>query len=427
MKCIIDTNSLIHYKMFSEIDWLSELSSSNVGLIICPTVLQELDRKKFAESNIDIRNRSQKIISKLSEFMDNTIIRNNITIKFLEKEPQIDWEKENLSKDIPDDRIIATALELADMDNLIIVSADLGLKLKSKSRNIKTHTLSDDLLVKVKKVKQEAELIKLRQRVAHLENRLPKLSLKIIDNKSYSEFKKYMYNEIKDYDSAEANKIVTQLRSKLEYTLPEVESNSLSLAFSQFGLPSEEEITRYRNDVEKYLSDLLKYYEDEWHHKVILSRIFQIDLLLLNDGNTPAEDVEIFLHFPDGFKMFQENEIPHQPKKPEEPDKPRTMSEIIMGHTGLTVPSSLLNPSYFPQHSDISTKGTDTSPNIKETNSYDVFFRIDKLKHKINIQLDPLLIYFENYDSINSFSFNYTILADNYPDEFQGELNIIFS
>ena len=57
MKYFLDTNSLIHFRLFSEIDWLKELATLNVEIIICPTVLQELDRKKFAELDIDIRNR----------------------------------------------------------------------------------------------------------------------------------------------------------------------------------------------------------------------------------------------------------------------------------------------------------------------------------------------------------------------------------
>jgi len=94
---------------------------------------------------------------------------------------------------------------------------------------------------------------------------------------------------------------------------------------------------------------------------------------------------------------------------------------------GLTVPSSLLRSPYYQPHSPILPKGTDTTPYIKKTNTYEVRFRIDKLKHKMIIDLDPLYIYFENYDLIKSFSFDYTILASNNPEDFQGELSIVFS
>ncbi len=427
MKCFLDTNSLIHYRLFSEIDWINELATKEVEIIICPTVLQELDRKKFAELDIDIRNRCKKIISKLSEYASGDTIKENVSINFLNKEPKIDWSNEGLSSDIPDDRIIASVLEYEDLQNLVIVSSDLGLKLKSRSRDIKTHSLSDDLLIKVKKDKQEEELTKLRHRVSFLENRFPKLLLKIVDNDSYSNFKKYTYDIIHPSDSPETNNIINNLKDKLKYSPPKVDKTNLYNAFVQFSVPTDDSIKEYEKDVEKYLNDLKKYYEEEWNYNDMVSRVFELNLLLINEGTEPAEDIDIFLHFPDGFEMFIKDKYPRQPKKPKEPDHPKSLAEMVLNNNlGLTIPSSLLGPSYYQRHSPILPKGTDTSPNIKKTNSYDVRFTVDKLKHKMNIALDPLYIYFDSYESIKSFSFNYILLASNNPEDFRGELNLIF-
>ncbi len=428
MKCYLDTNSLIHFRLFSEIDWLTELNSKSVEIIVSPTVLQELDRKKFAELDIDIRNRCKKIIAKLSEYHSGSNIKENVKIVFLSKEPKIDWLTEGLSPDIPDDRIIATVIENNDLESVVLLSSDLGLKLKAQSRNIKTHSLSDALLIQVKKNKQEEELTKLRQRLTFLETRFPKLVLKIVDDDSSSTFKKYFFDPVKAYDSTEAKKIVNELKEKLQYIPPTVDKNTLSGALLQFAIPSDERISKYEKDVEKYLLDLENYFKDEWEYNDMLSRIFEIKLVLINEGTEPAEDVDIFLQFPDGFVMFEEEKYPRKPKKPEEPEKPRSLSEMVMrNNLGLTVSSSLLRSPYYPPHSPIIPKRTDTSPNIKKTNSYDVRFTIDKLKHRMNIELDPLYIYFEDHDSIKSFSFDYILLASNNPEEFRGDLNIVFS
>lgn len=45
--CLIDTNTFLHYQLFCDINWFNELNAENITLIICTTVLRELDQKKF--------------------------------------------------------------------------------------------------------------------------------------------------------------------------------------------------------------------------------------------------------------------------------------------------------------------------------------------------------------------------------------------
>src|ERR1035437_5850802 len=111
---LIDTNSLLHYHLFTEINWCDELSCDKIILIMPPTVLKELDKIKFSDSDIDIRNRARKVLSKISENINknNVIdITPKIQLRFIVNEPKINWEMNNLDPNIPDDRIIASALE----------------------------------------------------------------------------------------------------------------------------------------------------------------------------------------------------------------------------------------------------------------------------------------------------------------------------
>lgn len=344
MNYFLDTNSLIHFKMFSEINWLKELSSKNIDLIICPTVLQELDRMKFAELDIDIRNRCKKIIAKLSEYQNGSIVRNNVKIFFIEKEPKINWDIEGLSPNIPDDRILGSISEFVSDKDSVLISSDLGLKLKAKARNIKTHSLNDNLLIKVKKDDKEKELIKLKQKIIYLEKRLPKLSLKIIENESSSEFIKFSFDIVKPYDPTESDNIINQMKETLKYNPPKSDNNIYSGLLAQFSIPSDDEVVRYNKNVEKYLKDLKKYYHEVWNHKDIFSRIFEINLILINDGSEPAVDIDIFLHFPDGFEMFEKDGMPSKPQKPEEPARPRSLAEMTKSSLEYSFPSHLVNP-----------------------------------------------------------------------------------
>lgn len=134
MKCFIDTNTFIHYRSFVDVDWVNIISSPNVELVICPAVLHELDHKKFAELDIDIRNRCKRIIAKLTDFQSNPLISDNVEIVFLTNEPNIEWAIKGLSPDIPDDRIIASIIEGGEWEDTILISSDLGLKLNYRKR-----------------------------------------------------------------------------------------------------------------------------------------------------------------------------------------------------------------------------------------------------------------------------------------------------
>jgi len=48
INAIWDTNIFLHYDIKS-VDWCKELEASEVEIIVCPTVLRELDDKKEDE------------------------------------------------------------------------------------------------------------------------------------------------------------------------------------------------------------------------------------------------------------------------------------------------------------------------------------------------------------------------------------------
>lgn len=46
----IDTNALLHYQFFDEVDWPAQFGVTNVTLVFAPIVLAELDRHKWSGS-----------------------------------------------------------------------------------------------------------------------------------------------------------------------------------------------------------------------------------------------------------------------------------------------------------------------------------------------------------------------------------------
>ena len=66
-----------------------------------------------------------------------------------------------------------------------------------------------------------------------------------------------------------------------------------------------------------------------------------------------------------------------------------------------------------------------SGPHIKKTNSYDVSYNAQKLKHGLLRKLDHLYILFESFKKSKSFKISYSILADNLPESSEGSLSIV--
>jgi len=410
--------------MFADINWNKIINSSSVLLIVCPAVLRELDQKKFSEYDINIRNRSQQVISKISKMVtSNKIhkIKKNLDLMFISSEPSIDWEKEGLSSQIPDDRIIASILEQKNnFKNIILVSSDIGLTLKASNKGIKCISLPDEYRLNIKKDKKQKEIEKLRDKITVLENRLPVLKLKILADNEPADFIKITLNQITAPSEDELTEKLEVIKDELKY---KPSSNTFEIFIDLLSYPKVE-IERYEKDLDKYIEEMLKYYKKEYKFKELQSRLIELKFIIINNGNLPAEDIDIFMHFPDGFVMFSEDELPKKPKEPEKPIPPRTQQEMISNFQKSLIPSfpSPYIPSIITPNIN---RNLSSGPQIRKTNSYEVKYDLDKLKHGMQIYLKPVYILFESIDLTKSFKISYSILADNLPEPSNGNLNIV--
>jgi hypothetical protein len=66
-----------------------------------------------------------------------------------------------------------------------------------------------------------------------------------------------------------------------------------------------------------------------------------------------------------------------------------------------------------------------SSPTIKRVKSYEVQVHIQKIKHTLQLPIDPLLVTFDSYENVNSFNIDYRMSAANIPHEVTGLLHVI--
>jgi hypothetical protein len=384
--------------------------------------MRELDEKKFADSNPAIKNRCRTVVSQLRNLLkfNDCEIRKDVFLRFDPKEPSIDWEEHALSRDIPDDRIIATIIQY--YPTAILISADFGCDLKAQAKNIKTIKLPDELMIEIKdKISDENK--KLKEQIVVYENKSPLLSIKFQNDNKYENYHSFSVRSINEYDSNQEKIKIDTLKSSLDYlTITEETSypdrNTLGYLARSL-LPSKEDLKNYNNDLDKYIKKMKEYYHLFWEYKERMTHFFEIKLVLVNDGTVPAEDIDISLHFPDGFEM--RNKIPIAPSEPNKPQKPKTAYER-MNDLQFYMPSLAPRISDYPLPYNVH----DNSPTITKTHSYDVDFNILSLKHTFSFELDSLFLFYPDKSSIHPFPFTYSIVAANHPKPFEGTLNIVF-
>jgi len=60
----VDTNVLLHYTFFKDVDWAEELGVPEVVMVFAPVVLAEIDRHQFAGGRRE-RKRAQAVVRAL--------------------------------------------------------------------------------------------------------------------------------------------------------------------------------------------------------------------------------------------------------------------------------------------------------------------------------------------------------------------------
>lgn len=428
----LDTNTFLHYEGIDQIDWPDLLGCDEVTIVIAPIVIRELNRHKDAPTSPKIRDRAAAALKKLHDWSEQAppvMIRNSVELQFRVQDPLLDFASEKLSLNIPDDHLVATMLEFRNEhpgSELILVTEDLGLKLKAGIHGLPKFQLPvslrlpDELNIEQKRIKQ------LEQELKHLRDRMPAVKL------LFRTEEQYLHVSVPAAEVLTAEALASSMEAiRAKYAKIEKKTDNAPVAptlgdflgITLFGIPPE--------DVQKYNEALDTFYAAYEKHLPVLQDFknrqrltARLDIVLVNDGTSPAEDIDIFMHFPDGFELFNEQDLPKMPTAPKAPARPTTLQERIAGsmRTPLLTPG-LFTPSFPDFHQPFIRNVS--RPSIRRTHSYVVEFGVGRVKHGFNEPLDPLYIRFESFESARSFAIDYRLYAGNLPDPVEGQLHVI--
>lgn len=140
---IPDTNSLIKNPNIQ--NYGKRLNIKRFTIIFIPTVLGELDNLKIRNREPLLQKKAESMIRRIKGYriqghLHNGItIYKNVTVKMVHYEPRIEQTLGWLDKDIPDDRIIASALEIQRKNigaKAILVTSDINLQNKAEAARL---------------------------------------------------------------------------------------------------------------------------------------------------------------------------------------------------------------------------------------------------------------------------------------------------
>lgn len=433
----VDTNIFLHFKFFNDIPW-GKLFGDPFKIVLAPIVVDELDKHK-RHPNPKTSSRAKKVLSLFEQIVQSPHI---FPLQYLKKRPDLEtFQKFQLDRQEQDDSILATIIEFKEQhpkDDIVFISHDTGPRFRASSLDIRAAQLPDDLQNPNEISEEQKQIVKLTQENNRLKNAIPKLALRFKDGSTIFNHKFDSFDDRNkaiieaEFETVNAKypaltyddpiKKKKTIEEKLEATTNIVEKFQLISLQNTFGINdlSEDQVKDYNKLLEDFLKKYKTYIEQKYKFQKIVALTLPIDIEMHNEGNAPATDIDIWLHFPDGFYLTDKDSYPTKPKKPDPPYKPK--HKFDFGNIAFpSFPSAGASEDYR----SLSTPINFSKPEIKQTNSYEVNVHFKSLKHFHSISIDPLFVIFTSSSKIINFTIDYRITTNNIPNQIQGTLSIV--
>lgn len=412
----LDTNVFIHFKDFDQIDWKNVIKSDEDFLItIVPIVIDELDSHKY-NKNPKISRRIKRILPKIEDY-----ITSNQLVKLITSRPKDEtFINVQLNKNEQDDCILASILEfksiINEKDKVLYITYDTGPRLKAKTLSINCLKINESYLLPSEPDENEKRSKELEKELQKFKNQSPKVIIGFPDNDKF-----HKCESKKDLKSKEIFLLesLSELKEKYNY-LEKIDyentTSNLIKAISFHAL-GDDQIKDYNSKLDTFFSEYEKYYSSIFDIVSYENECIKIKLVIRNEGTAPAEDIDVELHFPDGFELITKNELPQTSKEPKAPYQPKNRFDYNQNNLN----SLLFSNNYNSPISNINFN----APIIKKTNSYNVDFYLENLKHNQSFEFETLYLKYDNRELAKNFSIDYKIMISNYPEIITGKLNVI--
>lgn len=431
MNVFLDTMVYLHCVPTEQIDFCDILRTDAVTLLVPRVTFKELDKHKTSHSSSRTRDRSRRVLSFLeSQIESGAPLRKGVVVRFVPTMPQIDMAAHGLDPAWNDDLLIASVLEYREQHNsvdTVLVTHDTGARLTCRHLGIKTIELPEKYRLPPELDESEKENQRLRRELQKIQNALPKISVGFADEVVSTA--RFSLEQPKDADESQISAALTKQKNAVpelarKHTPTELADESVSQFASKLAISElysdmipDKEFARYNAERIKYLENYERYLRELVTAKNLDKRSIRFTIAISNSGSAPADDVDVHLHFPDGFSLYQEDDWPSLPSEPKPPSKPLNSLQILksqMSTPNLALPQMRV-PVFRPP----------SSFQMRRTNSYDISDHFTRIKHGFTEELPELFLTFDSYSEASSFNCDYEINVANMPEPIKGKLHFV--
>jgi len=397
----LDTNVFLHCEWFEHVDWPTHLGARRVVIAVPTVVVRELDKKKYDKSATRrVRERARKVVSRFEELSRKDMradIRDGVEMWFEHCEPTIDFDSNGLSRDDSDDCVVASILDFL---------------MRNPNRKVVLVTV-DGLMLEEEPDPRDKELRELRKQLLELKGAPAELSLVFENGGSCIECNP---EEVAGLSEEDISSLMESVRTKFPGMAA---SSGIPFAFY------DSHASRYSEKMERFYEECENYYRADSEHQKMIARAIRLSLEIRNQGAGNADNVDVFLTFPDQADVFDEESLPGPPEAPTLPSKSwmpditfPAMSELGGLSSGTSAIAEAVRAVAHPNEPKLS---------FDSETRHKVRVQIRSVKHSIVARIPPLHVVFGSWEQTKSFAIECRINAGSPRIDEEGQLHVVIN
>lgn len=362
MKAFLDTMIWLHFRAIEDLD-VSRfvLHGESLGIVVPRVTLRELDKHKDSHKSSKVRDRARRALQMMEQIgtRKDFQCKNGIGIEVYEKLPAVDFEAHGLSRESPDESLIASILTYRNEnpgETIRFFTDDSTPRIVARTLGIDAAGFPEDLKLAAEPDPIEQENRKLKDELHRLKSVRPVLECGFLVGSKRKGTLSVTVAKHAELSEQMVAAELQRLREQYPHQSPPKRPppTELSVAILQLadtlGVPASE-YARYNRDVDEFIKEMDQYLRGMVQREIEKGLCTSLTIQIANTGNAPAEDVDIWLHFPDGCILYEE--FPDDLDEPEPPVLPQSQVDMMMDGlaSGLSDPLGHLPPATTrPRH-----------------------------------------------------------------------------
>lgn len=425
----LDTNMLLHYKVFEGMPWSEILGDDEYRFIICQKVFDEIDKHKDGDKT-KLRNRAKKINKYLISYLDEKPM-SHLSIEFCPNPSKVSTERIDFDTSSSDEYIVFAAYEFDSQDNRkVIVLGDGGMKLRAMKVGIKTILINDpSFYIAHEPTAEEKRIKQLEKDLARYANRCSKPIVLFENEADTIVFQKYNISDFKENLESFRSKLLEQYPHR--YSEQERKGcviNGLTIPdlISNYSPYTKEDYNTYNRKVDEFIETMVEHHKKKLTYAAIDNCIKEVRLSIFNKGTAPTGKMGVKILLPIDLLVLSEDALVKYDMTPPEPPQllssfDRSMIERAKLNDLMT--ASLVHAPYRSSNyrDQVIEEHWSSEPELPK----EMFFDLPSLNHNLNLDIVGAHRLFIPCAKSGEFVIRWVISDESNIDPLSGELKII--